>query len=248
MSPEPVLPVDEIAKRDLEFFLLADCSSSMSGEKMATLNHVMREVINTDLPSALENQPNVQLNFRVIAFGSDARFSIGPDPVPLEKVTWTDLSANGLTATADAINLLCTQLATERMPKRGLPPVCILISDGMCTQGAEVYEKAINNLESLPWGKKSIRLAIGLGKMGVDLDEDELKKFVMPAFRDEIGVLNAQNKSQLVKMLRWASVSASVASSITKSKMGAPGDPGAHVVMPPPPDDVVEPTDGTDIF
>ncbi|MBX3739956.1 MAG: hypothetical protein KF712_03115 [Akkermansiaceae bacterium] len=248
MSDAPVLPVDEIAKRELEFFLLADCSSSMSGEKIATLNHVMREIVTSDLPSALENQPNVQMNFRVIAFSSDARFSIGPDPVPLENVSWKDLSANGMTATADAINLLCTQLATERMPKRGLPPVCILISDGMCTQGTEVYEKAIANLEALAWGKKSIRLAIGLGRMGVDLDEEELKKFVMPAFRDEIGVLNAQNKSQLVKMLRWASVSASIASSITKSKMGSAGDPGAHVIMPPPPDDVIEPTDGTDVF
>jgi uncharacterized protein YegL len=248
MSDAPVLPVDEIAKRDLEFFLLADCSSSMSGEKIATLNHVMREIVNTDLPSVLENQPNVQLNFRVIEFASDARFSIGPDPVPLENVTWRDLSANGATATADAINLLCTQLATDRMPKRGLPPVCILISDGMCTQPTEAYENAIRSLESLPWGKKSIRLAIGIGRLGADLEEDELKKFVMPAFRDEIGVLNAQNKSQLVKYIRWASVAASIASSMTKSKMDSPAGSGAHVILPPPPEDLVEPTNGTDVF
>lgn len=248
MSDAPVLPIDEIAKRDLEFFLLADCSSSMSGEKIATLNHVMREIVTSDLPSVLDNQPNVQMNFRVIAFSSDARFSIGPDPVPLENVSWKELSANGTTATADAINLLCTQLATERMPKRGLPPVCILISDGMCTQSAEEYEGAIKSLEALPWGKKSIRLAIGIGRMGMDLDEDELKKFVMPAFRDEIGVLNAQNKSQLVKYIRWASVAASIASSMTKSRMDSSGDSGAHVVMPPPPDVSIEPTDGTDVF
>jgi uncharacterized protein YegL len=248
MNEAPVLPVDEIAKRDLEFFLLADCSSSMSGEKIATLNHVMREVVNNDLPNVLGNQPNVQMNFRVIAFSSDARFSIGPDPVPIENVSWQDLSANGATSTADAINLLCTQLVTERMPQRGLPPVCILISDGMCTQGTEEYEKAISNLESLPWGKKSIRLAIGIGKIGVDLDDEELKKFVMPAFRNEIGVLNAQNKSQLVKYIRWASVSASIASSMTKSKMNSSLGSDAHVVLPPLPDDLVTPTDGTDVF
>lgn len=248
MSDAPVLPVDEIAKRELEFFLLADCSSSMSGEKIATLNHVMREVVNTDLPNVLGNQPNVQMNFRVIAFSSDARFAIGPDPVPIENVTWQDLSANGATATADAINLLCTHLANDRMPKRGLPPVCILISDGMCTQGADEYERAISNLEALPWGKKAIRLSIGLGKIGYDLDEEELKKFVMPAFRSEIGVLNAQNKSQLTKYLRWASVSASIASSMTKSKLNSSEGSGAHVVLPPPPNDLVEPTDGTDVF
>lgn len=245
MSEAQVLPVDEIAKRELEFFLLADCSSSMSGEKIATLNHVMREIVNTDLPNALGNQPNVQMNFRVIAFSSTAQFSIGPDPVPLEKVSWQDLPANGATATADAINLLCTQLTTERMPKLGLPPVCILISDGMCTQGTEEYEKAISNLESLPWGKKSIRLSIGIGE---DFDEEELKKFVMPAFRNEIGVLNAKNKSQATKYIRWASVSASVASSMTKSKMGGADGSGAHVVLPPPPDDLIEPTDEKDVF
>lgn len=245
MSDAPVLPVDEIAKRELEFFLLADCSSSMSGEKIATLNHVMREIVNTDLPEVLANQPSVQMNFRVIAFSSDARFSMGPDPVPLENVSWQDLAANGATATADAINLLCTQLTTERMPKRGLPPVCILISDGMCTQGTDEYEKAISNLEALPWGKKSIRLAIGIGK---DLDEEELKKFVMPGYRDEIGVLNAQNKSQLVKYIRWASVAASMASSMTKSRMNSSEGSGAHVVLPPPPDNLIEPTDATGVF
>jgi uncharacterized protein YegL len=248
MSDAPVLPVDEIAKRELEFFLLADCSSSMSGEKIATLNHVMREIVNTDLPDVLANQPNVQMNFRVIAFSSDARFSMGADPIPLENVTWQDLSANGATATADAINLLCTQLATDRMPKRGLPPVCILISDGMCTQGTDEYEKAIANLESLPWGKKSIRLAIGIGRLGADLDEEELKKFVMPGYRDEIGVLNAQNKSQMVKYIRWASVAATISSSMTKSKMDAPAGSGAHVILPPPPDTPIEPTDATGVF
>lgn len=248
MSDAPVLPVDEIAKRELEFFLLADCSSSMSGEKIATLNHVMREVVNTDLPEVLANQPSVQMNFRVIAFSSSAQFSMGPDPVPLENVSWQDLVANGTTHTADAINLLCTQLTAERMPKRGLPPVCILISDGMCTQGTEEYEKAISNLESLPWGKKSIRLAIGIGRLGADLDEEELKKFVMPGYRDEIGVLNAQNKSQMVKYIRWASVSASIASSMTKSKMDSPGGAGAHVLLSPPPDDLIEPTDAKDVF
>jgi uncharacterized protein YegL len=134
------------------------------------------------------------------------------------------------------------------MPKRGLPPVCILISDGMCTQGTEEYEKAISNLESLPWGKKSIRLAIGIGRLGADLDEEELKKFVMPGYRDEIGVLNAQNKSQMVKYIRWASVSASIASSMTKSKMDSPGGAGAHVLISPPPDDLIEPTDAKDVF
>jgi uncharacterized protein YegL len=242
------LPVDEIAKKELEFFLLADCSSSMSGEKIATLNHVMREIVNTDLPDVLANQPNVQMNFRVIAFSSDARFSMGPEPVPLENVAWQDLQANGATATADAINLLCTQLATERMPKRGLPPVCILISDGMCTQGTDEYEKAINNLESLPWGKRSVRLAIGIGRLGADLDEDELKKFVMPAYRDEIGVLNAQNKSQMVKYIRWASVVGTMSSTMTKTKMDLPAGSGPNVIIPPPPDDLIEPTDATGVF
>ena len=70
----------------------------------------------------------------------------------------------------------------------------------------------------------------------------------MPAFRNEIGVLNAQNKSQLTKYLRWASVSASIASSMTKSKMNSSEGSGAHVVLPPPPDDLIEPTDATGVF
>ena len=37
------------------------------------------------------------------------------------------------TATAQAIRMLATELTTENMPRRGYPPVCILVSDGHCT-------------------------------------------------------------------------------------------------------------------
>lgn len=42
MATEIPVPEGEVAKRPLQFFWLADCSSSMSGNKIAILNQAIR--------------------------------------------------------------------------------------------------------------------------------------------------------------------------------------------------------------
>ena len=95
------------------------------------------------------------------------------------------------------------------MPRRGLPPVCILISDGFCTDPREEYDNAIVELGKIPWGIKAVRLAIAIGDE-TDYNEVELLKFVN---QDQIGLLKAHSPEELVSYIKWASVSASVASS-----------------------------------
>ena len=232
MTPgiQPPVPVDEIVKRPMQFFWLADYSGSMSGRKIASLNQSIREALPA-VRSAVASHPEVQIMMRAIKFADTASWHVGPDPVPLEQFLWPELTTDGVTATAEAIRLLAAQLDTEHMPRRGYPPVCILISDGFCTDPAEEYDSAIAELESLPWGIKAVRLAVAIGD-SADYDENELLKFV--SHKSEVGVLKADTPEKLVEFIRWASVAASIGASQAKSKSGNVAGDESNVVMPTP--------------
>lgn len=248
MSEQIPVPEGDVSKRPLQFFWLVDYSGSMSGRKIATLNQAIRESI-PEIRQAVANHPEVEIQMRAIKFADDASWHVGPDAVLIDQFTWPELNTDGITATAQAINLLATELTLEKMPRRGYPPVCILISDGYCTDSDREYEESIQKLTSLPWGKKAVRLAIGIGNSEKDYDEEALLKFVS---HDEIGVLEASTPDRLVRYIKWASVTASVSASHAKSKSGGKGiaDEDVNVVLPPPPpdDDDVNLTNSTDVF
>jgi uncharacterized protein YegL len=237
-TPKPILPISEISKRDLEFFMIVDRSYSMEGSRIASLNAVASEIFENDLPDILQDYPHVQLNVTVISFSNDVRFEIGPESVALEDVNWSNILVDGMTNTADAINALSLRLDAKNMPDRGLPPVCILISDGHCTQSKDEYQNAIDSLEQLPWGKRAVRLSIGIGD---DFNSDELRLFMSRALRKEIDVLTAKTREQLKSHIRWASTTAVKSSSSTKSKFtpkdsqGSSDDGNGNVILPAPP-------------
>jgi uncharacterized protein YegL len=138
------------------------------------------------------------------------------------------------------MRLLAGELSLERMPRRGLPPVCILISDGFCTDPSEEYDAAIAELNKLPWGIKAVRLAIAIGDES-DYNETELLKFVN---QKAVGLLKAHTPEELLGYIKWASVSASVASSRGRSReTGMSEDSNVAIEAPPP---VI--TSSTDLF
>jgi uncharacterized protein YegL len=246
MPAEIPMPEDKIAKRPLQFFWLVDCSGSMEGAKIATVNHAIREACQRDLPGAVANHPEVEIWMRSLKFSTTAAWHVGPEAVRLDQFSWPELSAEGSTATAQAIRLLAGELTLEKMPRRGFPPVCILLSDGFCTEDPKDYQAAIAHLNSLPWGAKAVRLAIGIGGDKSNYDEASLLEFVSKGLRGEgMGVLQASNAEQLVQYIKWASVSASVASSMSKSRSGT--EDQANVSLEPPPA-ATQATNSTDVF
>ena len=232
MATEIPVPEGEITKRALHFFWLTDYSGSMSGKKIATLNQAIREAL-PEVRRAVSNHPQVQMMMRAIKFADNAEWHVGPEPVTLEQFVWPELRTTGTTATAQAIRLLASELTLEKMPRRGYPPVCVLVSDGHCTDPQEEYDGAITALKQLPWGLKAVRLAIAIGDES-DYNEEELLKFVS---HEEIGVLKAHNVQQLVAYIKWASVTASVGASQGKSKGGSAIDDSTHVILSRPPDE-----------
>lgn len=230
-----IIPVlkGNITKRTLHFFWIADCSGSMGGRKISTLNQAIREAIPA-IKEALSAHPEVQIMMRAIKFSDKASWHVGPEAVPLEEFTWPNLEAEGITATAQALELLAEELQIEKMSKRGYPPVCILLSDGYCTDTVDEYNKAIEKINSTPWGKKAVRLAIGIGDEQ-DYNEHELLKFVT---HKEIGVLKADSPEKLTSYIKWASVAASIGASVGKSRVGSHNPDEHHVILPPPPEEV----------
>lgn len=235
----PQLP-NQVAKRPLHFFWLLDTSGSMAGRKIAALNQAIRESLPA-VQSALQNYPQVKVMMRVITFDDPPKWHIGPEAQEISLVQWSDLGISGATGTAQAINMLCNELDIEKMPKRGYPPVCLLVSDGYCTDPDEAYEAAIKRLNALPWGKKAVRLAIAIGDES-EYDAEQLSKFI----NQEIPLLKAHNAVELVNYIKWASVSASVSSSVGKSAVGDANTTN-NVHLPPPPGPVVV-NDPGDVF
>lgn len=227
----PPLPEAQVVHRYLEFFWIVDHSGSMSGQKIATVNHAIREVVSKDLPEVLKAHANIILEMRAIKFSNDAAWHVGPDPVPLGQFAWTDVEIEGSTATHKAIDLLATQLAVDKMPRHNVPPVCILLSDGFCDDTA-AYETAIAKLDALTFGRKAVRLCIAIGDDG-DYSEEELSKFITPSLRqDNMPVLKAKNAEQLISYIKWATVAPTVAVSQSRGRGNASN---GNVVLAPPP-------------
>ena len=196
-------PGGELAVRPVHFFFLLDTSGSMSvGGKIQSLNRAVREAIPHMRKVASENS-NSRILVRVVTFGSTARWHTAIQ-TPIENFTFKDVSAGGSTEMGAALRLVAEQLRMPPMERRAFPPVLLLISDGRPTDD---FDTALHELLSLPWGKMSVRTAIGIGK---DADYRILNKFISDP---EIPVLEASNPEQLVRFIRFNSVTALMSAS-----------------------------------
>lgn len=202
-------PGGELASRPLHFFWIVDCSGSMYGEKIGTVNHAIQSTI-PDMVSAAENNPNAQLMIRTLKFSTGASW-VTSTPVNVEDFAWDDLEADGVTDLGKAFELLSAQLTIPPMSDRALPPVLVLLSDG---QPTDDYKKALEDLKKLPWGKKAVKIAISIGQ---DADDGVLEEFT----GNKELVLQANNAAVLTKMIKWASTAASLVSSPASIAMDA---------------------------
>lgn len=219
-----VSPETAPQKRCLDIFLMPDNSGSTRGKANAVLNQAGREVV-AELQSESSQHPDVNFRFRSISFANSAKWHIGPEAVDIGIATWTDLKAGGGTATGEAIDLLAQSVVESKMPERGLPPVMVLISDGGNTDGKD-YDEAIKRLEKELWGAKAVRLSIGIGDR---YDRKQLEKFTN---HPEIGVLEAKNAIDLVNYIKYATVTAPLATAAVKTSTAPVA---TNVPLPPPP-------------
>ena len=202
-------PGGELASRPLHFFWIVDCSGSMYGEKIGTVNNTIQTCI-PEMASEADNNPNAQLLVRTLSFSTGANW-ITPNPVNIEDYAWDDLDANGVTDMGKAFELLAAQLGMPPMPQRALPPVLVLLSDG---QPTDDYKSGLAKLKALPWFKKAVKIAISIGQ---DADDEVLYEFT----GNKELVLQANNATMLAKMIKWASTTASMVSAPASKPMNS---------------------------
>ncbi|WP_069471335.1 vWA domain-containing protein [Candidatus Marithrix sp. Canyon 246] len=229
-------PGGELATRPLHFILLADCSGSMNIDgKIQALNNAIREAIPHMQAIANEN-PNAEILVRAIKFADGASWHIS-QPTPIDKFQWVDLTSGGLTDMGEALSLLSEQLKIPPMSDRALPPVLVLISDGLPTDD---INNGLKTLMALPWGKKSVRIAIAVGE---DADQEILQRFID---NTNIKPLQANNADQLVKYIKWVSTVILKSASSPSSQVNYMNSSGMNVPIPKLPEN--EPSSATDVW
>lgn len=134
----------------------------------------------------------------------------------------------------NALEKVADQLKSPPMPDRGLPPVLVLVSDG---QPTDDFEKGLRELLGQPWGMKSVRIAIAIGR---DADLGVLQQFIG---HPELHPLRANNPEELVRMIRWASTVP------LKAASAPPVNPAGRVAVPaPPPPQASGPRGAADVW
>lgn len=180
-------------KRQLHFFFVVDCSGSMTGDKIASLNYAVRSAIPAMRSAATDNPENDVL-VRVISFSDDARWA-NDSAVPVSDFSWEDLIAKGETAMGAALKLLAKSLTSKNLTGRQVQPVIVLISDGLPTDDVDAGLAALDKSE---YGKSALRIAIAIGS---DADMPTLQSFMG---QSGVKPLQANNAETLVNRIKWA--------------------------------------------
>ena len=230
----PKLPGGPLATRPLHFIFIADCSGSMGGAKIQSLNTAIRDAI-PHMREVAKGNPNAEVLVRSVKFGLGAQWHHS-QPTNVETFEWKDLGADGMTPMGAALTLVAGTLKTPPMPERALPPVLVLVTDGEPTDD---FDGGLRTLMAEPWGKKAVRLAIAIGD---DVRLDVLQRFIGHA---ELQPLVASNAEQLVNYIRWASTAVLQAASAPASQTTA-APAGVNVPLPPPP--ATTPSDPNDVW
>lgn len=182
-----------MSSRILDFIWIADCSGSMQGEKIQTLNYAIRQTI-PDMQKEADANPNARVMVRALKFSDGAQWHI-PSATPVDQFSWVDLQAGGVTSMGMALDMVATELRSFPTDTKRLPPVLVLLTDG---QPTDDFKKGLDDLMGTPWGKKAVRIAIAIGK---DTDIAVLEQFT----GNRELVLEAKNPQLLIQFIKWAS-------------------------------------------
>jgi len=221
----PKRPGGALAKRELHFIWMVDCSGSMGVDGKI-------EIVNTAIVEALphmrdvaDDNPHAKLLVRAIKFSTGAQWHVS-QATAVEQFEWTPLAADGVTDMGMAFKEVGGQLSVNVMPERALPPVLVLLSDG---QPTDDYREGLKFLMEQPWGKKAVRIAIAIGQ---DADYDSLQEFIGNV---EFKPLEANNPERLADLIKWASTAVVKSASAPVSQAPDEDDNSANVQIPLPP-------------
>lgn len=201
MSETPTNPFDdaeEIAKKSMVLFFLIDCSGSMGGSKIGTVNSVMEELI----PEIREiGGADADIKIAALKFSGGSEWMY-PEPIPVSEFEWKPLDAENVTDLGSAFSELNAKLSRNAFmssPSLSFAPVMILMSDGYPTDN---FEKGLEELKGNRWYNAGIKAAVAIGE---DADFDILSEFT----GNPDSVVTAHNGEALAKLVKFVAVTSS---------------------------------------
>ena len=154
--------------RALPVFLLLDCSGSMSGEKIETLNNAVVDMIN-DFKSEHLSEVNIQMC--IVTFGNQA--ALHTDLCSVNSIEYQPLTASGMTPLGGALTILQNIIEDkEKVSSKGYRPSVILVSDG---RPNDAWEQPLETFLTSKRTSKCERWALGIGQ---DADYQMLQRFL----------------------------------------------------------------------
>ena len=201
MSDTPVNPFDdaeEIAKKSMVLFFLIDCSGSMGGSKIGTVNSVMEELI-PEIKGIGGADADIKLAVLKFSGGCEWMYD---EPISIDEFEWKPLDAENVTDLGCALTELAAKLSRNefmKSPSLSFAPVMILMSDGYPTDN---YEKGLDILSKNRWYSNGIKAAVAIGE---DADHDILARFT----GDPDSVVTAHNGEALAKLIKFVAVTSS---------------------------------------
>lgn len=193
--PMPTMPTAVVSRRQLQLVLLLDCSGSMAGEKIASLNYAIRSAL-SELRAAAEENPEIDVRLSALKFSTGAEWHIDT-PTPIDDLQWVDLAAGGETAMGQALDMTVDFFNSGKFSGRQLPPIVLLVTDGYATDDFDASFASFMQHEA---AKCAMRIAIAIGDSA---DEDALRTFV-DTEKTGIAPLCARSAPDLVKHIKWA--------------------------------------------
>ncbi|MEM7568562.1 MAG: VWA domain-containing protein [Pseudomonadota bacterium] len=182
-----------LARRQLHVIIMLDCSGSMAGDRIASLNYALRSSV-PELKEVAQENPEIEVLVRVLRFADTAEWML-EKPVPVADWVWEDVSAGGDTHLGAGLEAVRAGLNKETMPGRQLPPVIVLASDGY---PSDAFEEGLAAFQSNDFAKAAVRMAIAIGG---DADLEVLQMFIN---HPSLKPLRANNAPDLVEFIKWA--------------------------------------------
>ena len=202
--------MEGVPKKELHIFYLLDTSGSMTGAPIGALNDSMRDTVR-ELADLSRSSNDASFKIAVMEYNSTVRWvTMGNNGLEdIEDFIWTDLDAGGVTSLGAALRDLNSQLSRNAMQKSATGnkrPVVVLMSDGFPNDD---WADALDELWKNRWYQQAIK---GAFAMGDNADVGVLGKVV----GGSEAVLRTSNLSVFRKLMRVVSVSASLASSVSR--------------------------------
>lgn len=171
-------PHQSLERHLLPIIFLCDCSGSMAGSRVAGVNTATAKVL-IALKDVASLYPRINWRFGLLSFANTAVWHLPPSS--LTAVVWKPLvDTSGLTALGAAYRLLATYLGSiEEQAFPSLPPILLLLSDGMPTDDVAT---ALEALAEKRLAQNALRFAIGIGQ---EIDARILQAWLNPWDQDK---------------------------------------------------------------